>query len=307
MISEKDIIKLVRNKIPGRFYDDVGFEKYINGKYILMTIDTFVKSTDAPPAMAHYYIGWKSVISSISDVFVKGGQPKYLCISLNISKPDAGYIDQIASGIKDAVDEYGLEIVKWDTNKSLDLSITVSVLGFSDRKPILRKDIEKNDLIIATDYFGLERLGLDILLGKIKIMDKELENDALSRFLKPYIDYQKYRELFSKYTIHAAIDSSDGLIRSLWELSRASNKKIKLINIPIHPNLKKVNLEKKYVDEIVLYGGEEYIGIFSIPKNEVDKHLEKSVVILGEVIDEGIGVFDINGRMIEEKGWLHIF
>ena len=306
MVTEIEVIKLFRKFFRTQIYDDVGYIRWTDDKFLLFNIDTFVKSTDAPKGMDYYYMGWKSIISSISDIYVKGGIPRYLCISINLSKNDVDYMDRLAAGIKDATNKYELETVKWDTNKAEDLSITVFSLGISRRHPILRSGAREGDIIVATDYFGLERLGLDIFLNRIHVEDKKLEIKARNRFLKPEIKRTVYKTIFNTLEVHASIDSSDGLARSLWELSRASNKKIKLLNLPVHPLILNYNFNEEYLAELTLYGGEEYIGIFSVSQDNLSD-LPKDVVVIAKVMGEGIGVYNPNNEIIREKGWLHRF
>lgn len=306
MYSERDIISLFRQILGGRLYDDVGYSK-IGDEYILYNIDTFVKSTDAPLNMNYYYMGWKSVVGAVSDVYVKGGEPRYLSISINLPVINIDEIKELARGIKDVISEYNLEIVKWDTNRSNDLSISVSVVGFSNNPPVLRKGADVGDIIVVTDYFGLERLGLELLMNKIEIDDDKLKKTAITRFLKPFINKDKYRRVFSMLSVHAAIDSSDGLARSLWEISTASNKIIKIKTLPIHPLVKQYGFSEKYIREITLYGGEEYTGLFSIPKDEETICKKLGLIPIGEVVTTGIGVYDENNVEIMDRGWLHRF
>ena len=306
MTKENEVIDIFRRVFGQGLYDDVGFIRY-GDKYCLFNIDTFVESSDAPPGMGYRHIGWKSVVSSISDIFVKGGKPVYLCISLTLRSVDVNLIEDLALGLKEAAREYKLEILKWDTNSSRDLSITVTSIGFSDKPPILRSGAKTGDIIVTTDYFGLEKLGLKILLGEIKNIDRNIGEKAVDRFLRPRINSDLYEEIFTNLHINASIDSSDGLARSLWEISRASNKKIELINLPIHPILTSTGMYEEELIDYVLYGGEEYNGIFCIPEEEKGLSEKLGLIYLGKVREEGVGVFDHKGELIRDLGWLHSF
>ena len=306
MTKENEVIDIFRRVFGQGLYDDVGFIRY-GDKYCLFNTDTFVESSDAPPGMGYRHIGWKSVVSSISDIFVKGGKPVYLCISLTLRSVDVNLLEDLALGLKEAAREYKLEILKWDTNSSRDLSITVTSIGFSDKPPILRSGAKTGDIIVTTDYFGLEKLGLKILLGKIKNVDRNIGEKAVDRFLRPRIDSDLYEEIFTNLHVNASIDSSDGLARSLWEISRASNKKIELINLPIHPILTSTGMDEEELIDYVLYGGEEYYGIFCIPKEEKGLSEKLGLIYVGKVREEGVGVFDHKGELIRDLGWLHSF
>jgi len=252
-------------------------------------------------------MGWKAVVASISDLYVKGVKPLGLTISLCLPNLDIEKIRSIAHGIKGACNRYGLKVYKWDTNKSIELSISVACIGITKRSIPLRSGLKMGDLLLVSDTFGLETLGLKILLGEIVIEDKKIKELAISRFLQPSPDFNKLLKIYKEHylSIHAAIDSSDGLAKSLWELSKSSNKKIKLLNIPVDPQLYKLNLSKKTILELALYGGEEYQAIISVDKTIRNYLIKLGFIEIGRICGRGIGVYDNEGHLIEDRGWEH--
>jgi len=111
---------------------------------------------------------------------------------------------------------------------------------------------------------------------------------------------------------NASIDSSDGLVRSLCLLSRESKVRIVIDKIPIHPLLLKHQdiLGNEYIQELTLYGGEEYIGIFSVSPNNAKKLDKFSDLYPIGYIEKGSGVYlkkeDAIMRL-EDKGYRHSF
>ena len=59
-----------------------------------------------------------------------------------------------------------------DTNLSTNLSITIAVIGYSKKKPILRRGAKINDDIYLTNNIGDAFIGLNILKNKIKLSKK---------------------------------------------------------------------------------------------------------------------------------------
>jgi len=294
--------------------DDVGVYK-IDDKYLVMSIDSFVRSSDAPLNMPYYSMGYKAVISSISDLFVKGVYPSCLLISLGFSEIAEIEIKSLRDGILKALNLYNLsnEVYKWDTNYSRDVFISVTSIGLSDKYPPSRSEAKIGDLIYVGDYFGLERLGLDILLGNIKREDvpPKLLHESINRFLYPSPKFKKYIEIFKENSIDASIDSSDGLGRSLIIISRASKVGIYIDKLPIHPILReyKTIFGEEYLRDIVLNGGEEYIGIFIVKPEYKDLFDRQGFVYIG-FIGGGEGIYyKRNGKYekIPIKGYLHTF
>ena len=303
--SELELIKLFRKKFRHDKLDDIGVVK-LNDSLYAFNIDTFVKSTDAPPSMDYACIGWKSILSTISDLYVKGVVPIMILVSLGISRNDIPSLDNLILGIKKIVNKYKLNTVKWDTNASEDMFISVCSSGKVTYSVPWRSNLKIDDYIVVSDYFGLEGLGLKIMMRLIKNIDKTVSQIALKRFCMPDPDFKKYKELFDKQ-VNASIDSSDGLARSLWLLSEASNLKIKLSSIPIHPLINKLSLPLETKIDLALYSGEEYIGVFSISKEYLSYAKKLGFIPIGKVFDKGVGVYDLKENVIENRGWIHTF
>jgi|Deesub1362A_J573_1020465.scaffolds.fasta_scaffold00001_350 thiamine-monophosphate kinase len=303
LVSEDDIISLFRLMFKDKsFLDDIGLFESDDTK-LAFNIDTFVKSSDAPPRMDYYYMGWKAVISTISDLYVKGVSPIGLLISIGISNEDIRGLNALSKGIKDASNKYKLRVVKWDTNSSKDLFLSIAAFGYASNKIPWRRNLKDNDIIVVSDYFGLEGLGLKIMLGKIQVASP-LSKKAIMRFCKPTPDFGKYLYIVKK-GVNASTDSSDGLSRALWNLSRSSGKKIILNNLPIHPLIQKSSLPEDIKYEVTLYSGEEYIGVFSVPEAILEDAMDKGFIVVGKVEGKGVGVYDSDGKLILDRGWSH--
>ncbi len=303
--SEQDLINLFRKDFGYNKSDDIGIINFDDASYAF-NIDTFVKSTDAPSSMDYRCIGWKSILSSISDLYIKRVEPIGILISLGISQEDLPFLDNLKAGIHDIVEKHQLEVVKWDTNSSEDMFVSVCSFGKVMHPIPWRSKMKKGDYIVVSDYFGLEGLGLKIMMKSIKNIDENISKIALSRFCMPNPDFKKYKKLF-KRKVNASIDSSDGLARSLWLLSEASNLKIKLFNTPLHPIINEIPYPYSFKIELALYSGEEYIGVFSIPESNLTYAKEIGFIPIGRVLDEGTGVYDSKGNLIKNKGWIHTF
>jgi thiamine-monophosphate kinase len=215
----------------------------------------------------------------------------------------------MANGIRDASSYFRAKIGKGDINTGEELILTVSSTGIAN-KFIKRKGAEPGDYIVASDYFGLERLGLDALLGRY-VGGKEMINKAKNRFLRPTIDYKKILWCINKGYAKASIDSSDGLAISLYELADLNNAKVIVENIPMYPGLDEFLNDDKQVLEYVFYGGEEYITILVIDGSrwrdftrESDRY-GFSFIKVGRM-HSGSGVYlklDHDEVLLDRRGW----
>jgi len=263
MLSEKFVIYKMRGilgiEVP---FDDVFFD---DSKGIVCSIDSFVGSVDLPPGMNFYNVGWKAVTSGVSDLICKGVSPDIINFSIvlpdNFKKAD---INRLALGIKSAAAYYRSRIGKCDTNRGEDFVLTICTIGFANFPIPSRNKVNPGDRIVVTDYFGFERFALDILLGNINYYGK-FRNVILDRFLNPKINFDMVIWAVKEGFISGSIDSSDGLARSLYEISRESKVKIIIERLPT-PNwlIRIFNRLSLDTDKYVLYGGEEYIPILFI-------------------------------------------
>lgn len=310
-MDERSIIKKMASILyDGVFkYDDISYDASTG---IVASIDTFVASTDMPPGMSYYHAAWKSITGGISDLICKGVLPIMILFSITIPrKINWKVLDSLARGIKEAADYYGIKIGKGDVNKGNELSITISAIGISNGRPPPREEVHPGDKIVVCDVFGYERLALDILTGKIEYQGK-LKNKILKRFLTPKINIHKALWPINNGYVRASIDSSDGLVRSLYDLSIAANKKFLIHKLPVSREL--INLYRKLsldVKKYVLYGGEEYIPIFIIKNEKWNVFLQRTkalgykYVYVGYAM-EGRGVYlKINSKEVEvpDYGW----
>ena len=97
------------------------------------------------------------------------------------------------------------------------------------------------------------------------------------------------------------IDSSDGLVRSVLEICKASKVGARVWEDRV-PIAKGATLPQ------ALYGGEEYELVFTIPKSKVNK-LKIKATIVGEIVSAKSGVKLIEGhgkiKSLQSGGYEH--
>jgi len=302
-ILEEIIFKYLSNQ---ELIDEDAVPIKLNDKYLVVNIDTFVKSTDAPEGMPYRSMGWKIVTMTLSDIIAKGATPTvFLC---SISAPadmDSGDLEEVVSGIANACKYYECEYLGGDLGGARELIITGIGIGEA-RRFIRRGGAKVGDTVWVTGPFSRSAVALHFLLehGKpIKNMEK-----IINEYFQPKIR----RELAIALTevANACIDSSDGLAISLNELAKSSGVRIELDKIPIADEVREY-ARFNGIDEVplALYCGEEFEIIFTTDKS--DRHVEEvfeclglnKPIKIGRVV-EGKGVYFGKTR-IPRKGWEH--
>lgn len=317
--DEREVIELLvkgigQPKPPySKIGDDVAFLPSQRGKLVVKS-DMLVGRTDVPKPMKLWQAARKSMVMCVSDFAAKGVRPRAALVSLGLPKGTTREeVKELALGFKRAKKEFSLEILGGDTNESDDLIIDCTMLGFSNR--IIRRDgARPGDVVLVSGPFGYSAAGLRIIIDGSKA-DEGFKKKALDAVLMP----QPRLQLGILLNIHkipsSSIDSSDGLAISLYEVAEQSKVKVELAELP---STKEVFEFSKMngidVEELVLYGGEEYELVFTVPPNRLDEahrlaaSLKMKLIEIGKVLSgKGKVVMREDGRkVIKRRGWVHL-
>ena len=281
-------------------------------KTIVFNTDMFVASTDAPAQMNYFQMGRKSIVMNLSDLLVKGVNPKAVLISLGI--PENLLITEFKSlilGIVDCCDDNNIEYLGGDLNVTKEVIISPTVFGFKlPNKIIHRYGMNVGDLVLITDKFGLTGVGFEILLNrKYKIDEFSTYKESIERVLEPSVKGDVALLLSELGLATASIDSSDGLAKSLKDLMLANPNRGFEINFNknlIHEEARQFSTKYNFsLEKLIFSGGEEYIHIFTIkPENyqKVSQLLNSSgntFYNIGSVIKEEKVYINKNGQKQE--------
>ncbi|MFX0030016.1 MAG: thiamine-monophosphate kinase [Candidatus Hermodarchaeota archaeon] len=299
------------------FFDLLEIESHEN---LVLNSDMLVSSTDIPLQMNSYQIGKKSVIMNISDLLVKGVQPKGIILSLGLPKTlaKADFID-IITGIIDTSSKFNLKLIGGDINETKEIVIAPTVFGFKHPSEIiLRKGIKAENILVINKRFGLTGVGFDILLNKNVAIDK-IPNytRSVKSVLEPEVSGIEALFFSERKLATSSIDSSDGLSKSLLDLMISNPN----IGFEIDFNEYLIDQEAfKYsqeynapLEDLVFNGGEEYIHLFTMNPNDFSK--AKKIIQskggdlfkVGKVIsEESVYILKENERIeLKSKGFEH--
>ena len=287
---------------------DDGIDYLPRGR-IVVTGDMLVESTDVPAGAPLESVGWKALTASMSDLAAKGARPLLAYVEMGLPpEMDFEGLEAIWRGIERARERYSVLVVGGDTNASRELVLGVFALGEAGR-PVPRGGSRPGDLIGVTGPFGRAAAGLhSVLTGDTDPTWEPLRKS----FLWP--EARVEAGLVSSKYATGMIDSSDGLAKSLYDMSRLSGLGYVIEVLPLDDDVKRYavshGLDPK---RLVLGGGEEYELIITFdPENERALREELQSVgcrlqVIGRVIDRR-GVWLLrNGELIEvpELGWFH--
>jgi thiamine-monophosphate kinase len=291
---------------------------------LVLNSDMLVSTTDVPPLMDFYQIGRKAVLMNISDLIVKGIQPKGIIISLGLSKDmELLNFKDLILGIIDFCLKWNLDYIGGDINETKELIVNPTVFGFQNHSKIIyRNGLKQGDYLVANGKFGLTGVGFDILLNRNgNLKSFPLYKKSILSVLEPG-DLGKEAFILSENNFAStSIDSSDGLAKSLTDLIYSNPSK----NFGFEIDFNEEFIDKEALlysqefniplENLVFNGGEEFIHLFTInPKNynSAQKAIQTKggqIFKIGKVISNKIIYFLRNGKKIQLKrfGFEHFY
>ncbi|NWG09455.1 MAG: thiamine-phosphate kinase [Nitrososphaerales archaeon] len=318
-MNELDIIRIVVETIGqpkprfSRIGDDVAYLPTKKGRVVIKS-DMLVEKTDVPKGMKLWQVARKSMAMCVSDFAAKGVIPSAALISLGIPRGmGEREIRELAKGFKKAKGEFGVEILGGDTNEAEGLVIDCCMIGFADAI-VERKGAKPGDLVITSGFFGYSSSGLKIMLDGLKAEPKFRER-AVSAVVMPQPKLKLGVALARNNIISSSIDSSDGLAFSLYEIANNGRVGIEIDSLPMMGDVRIfADMNGLDLNDLVLYGGEEYEIVATMPADELDraykvaKRIGEKIIVIGKVI-EGIPkvYLLVNGKevSVERRGWVH--
>jgi thiamine-monophosphate kinase len=320
-LGERKVIALILKHLekmphmPVPFGDDVSAYPINGNELFVLKTDMLVGKTDVPKGMSLWQAARKAVVMNVSDFAAKGVKPLAALVSLglpnNITRKG---LKEIADGLNAGAREYGVYILGGDTNEASDLVISISMFGAAKRDALmLRSGAKPNDMVAVTGFFGKTSAGLKILLEGFRA-PKDIRGVLLEAVLMPKARLNEGLALSASGALTSAIDSSDGLVWSLHEITKASGVGFVIDNVPVAAEaVKFAELNGLDPVELALYGGEEYELVLTI-NPELWRVAEKAVkrvggtlIRIGRVVAQKQVLLKFKGekRVIEPRGWEH--
>ncbi len=271
-----DIANLVDSPVLS-FNEDASALQLSEDTILVINADMLVNLTDVLPGMTSNQIGRKAVTMSVSDIVAKGVNP-IGCLA-SVAFPDDLEVvsaKEIIKGIKDQCTEYNIQFLGGDLNESSDIIIDAISFGTCSKESLIpRIGVDAGDILYTTGYFGLTSLGFQFLLRNIYLTE-ELKSIVLESVYNPKAKIQ-YLSLFQKIKVKICMDSSDGLIVTLGDLSKLNGMGIKITEIPIHPKVSDYAKATKVNPlALVFGGGEEFELVFAISPDDEQQLIEEA-------------------------------
>ena len=205
-------------------------------------------------------------------------------------------VRELYAGMMEICGEYGARIIGGDMVRSPVAFITVALTGIASGVPMVRTAAEPGHLVAVSGPVGSSAGGLRQLLAGCVSGESELV--VQHRRPRPHVVAGK---TLAAAGVGCAMDVSDGLADDLGKLCSASGVSavIRADRVPTTPELKAA-FPEDWLDH-ALYGGEDYVLLFTAPADIMDAALlalPEGAAVVGEITDGDQGVVTI----LDESG-----
>lgn len=288
-MDEQAALALVGDRLPAAG-DDCAV---VDGQVI--TTDMLHDRTDFPAGTTRYTAGWRAVGASLSDVAAMGADATAAVAVYAAPEFDPDDLTAFVDGAADVCDAVGAEYVGGDLDGHSEFTVATTALGDTDA-PVMRSGASPGDAVCVTGTLG--RTGAALAL--FDRGDVERANE-LFRFeprvaagvaLRPYAT--------------AMMDSSDGLARSLHQLTRASDCGAAVESpLPIDERVDEVAADDDERRERGLFLGEDFELVCTVPESDLDAAREAVPCPLhhvGHVTESGV---TLDGEPLPDRGFSH--
>jgi thiamine-monophosphate kinase len=286
--------------------DDAALVGVKSGHELILTADMSIEGVHfSHPLHPADAVGHRALARSLSDVAAMGGVPRYVLVSLAISKQvTRDWVFGFYRGMQALARRFGVRLIGGDTAVVPERSfIDVLVAGEVPRgKALRRSGARAGDQIFVSGRLGLSALGLRLLqsgvtqallpVRKAGASSRQaqallplprasascrqaqarvpvpLAREAVHAHLYPEPQCALGRFLSGRRAASALMDLSDGLSTDLFRLCTASGMGARLWAAKIPgPNLP----EAADSLQLALHGGEDYQLLFTVPPRQASR------------------------------------
>ena len=234
-------------------------------------------------------LGRKCAAQNLADVAGMGAVPTAVVVSLTLPGDTlVQWVTDFAAGLSQAFEELGATecaLVGGDLGGGSELSVTATVTGRCESAPVLRSGAAAGGVLVHTGVLGLAAAGLDALQcpvpGAWDAVPARLREDLESAQLRPRPPLT-VGPVLARAGALAMMDVSDGLLRDVGRIARASGLRIDLDPHALEPAVEHLAPAANAVGtdpwQWVLTGGEDHGLLAVLP---VDSRLPPGVREIG--------------------------
>jgi thiamine-monophosphate kinase len=278
--------------------DDAAVLAPPRGEDLVATVDEVTEGVHFDGRFRPFDVGWKALAVNLSDLAAMGARPLWALVALEIPPEAAGEANAMARGLAACARRCapGLAVVGGNVSRAAARSLVVTVLGAVARgRALLRSGARPGDLVAVTGTLG------DAALGRAPGAARALAR----RQRRPLPRLAAGRALAG--IARAAIDVSDGLVRDLGHVCRASgvSADVDLAALPVSAAYRRAVRGAAQPWAAALAGGEDYELVVAVPPGRrgeaavAARRAGVTLTVIGRFgRGSGVTVRDASGRKV---------
>ena len=280
---------------------------------LVVTTDMLHDRTDFPDGTTRYTAGWRAVGASLSDVAAMGADATAAVAAYAAPDFDREELLAFVRGASDVCEAVGGEYVGGDLDGHAEFTVATTAIGRTD-DPVLRSGAEPGDLVCVTGTLGRSAAGLELFRRAADAeSDAGDERDAedLRERANDLFRFEPRLAAGRALAPHATamMDSSDGLARSLHQLSEASDCgfAIESESIPIDDAVRDVAADEADALERATTFGEDFELVATVPEDALEavrSATDVGISAIGAVVDRDDGI-TMDGEPLADRGYTH--
>jgi thiamine-monophosphate kinase len=288
--------------------DDTAVVRAPDGR-VVATTDVLVEGRDFRLDWSSAQdVGWKAAAQNLADVAAMGAVPTSLLVGL-VAPPrlPVAWAVGLAEGLAAACEGTGAAVVGGDLSSGEQVVVSVTALGdLQGREPVLRSGAQVGDVVAVAGSLGRSAAGWALLEAGLA----ERSPDLVASHRRPRPPYDA--GVRAARTATAMLDVSDGLVRDLGRLARASGVAIDLdwsllsaaFAAPLEAAVEALGRPGQEGMRWVLSGGEDHALVATFPRSG---ELPAGFVRVGAVLppDAGRPGVLVDGEPPSVLGWDH--
>lgn len=303
--------------------DDAAVRKGTDPHKLIFTTDLSVENVHFRREwMSFYEIGYKSMVSNISDCASMGAIPESALIQLIFPKNAEHLRDCIRDlykGFNEACTRWHFPVVGGDLSGGAQWAIGITLIGKIplNSRCLKRKGAQSGDKLWVSGLPGKSAAGLAVLRKWGRTEAPPMYKHFLEAHIRPQPRIELGEILREQPEVHAMMDLSDGLSKDCRTLAFENNLGIILnIDTTLITNIM-IELGDKIQKEPLewlLDGGEEYELLFaaspSFQPSALSSKYDGECICIGEFSNnyQGLGIRNGSGiREILKGGWDHVY
>ena len=281
---------------------------------VVAATDSFLVSTDSLVENHDFRLDWssafdlgfKSVASNLADIAAMGAKPTVLVVAMVVPKTTKiSWLEEFADGLQAACDQLspGSAIVGGDLASGEQMVISVTVHGKLDGlEPVVRSGAKVGDVVAVCGPLGKAACGLALLESGNQDLIRSYDDWVLAQLRPaPPIDQGV---VANQAAASSMLDVSDGLIRDLGRIAKASNVSIEIDRTQLAGyeamlDLPAQGLGVKPIGWL-LQGGEDHSLLATFPATA---SLPRSFKVIGKVVAAGQHGVLLDGQPVTDTGW----